>query len=79
MYLVFTVENSTLNRDSTFNSTVCLIESTEYLALSSMLTRSESPSDSEMKLPFQRSMDFFCANIKLTLCLDELSIIDYTY
>ena len=25
-----TVENSTLNRDSTFNRTVCLIESTEY-------------------------------------------------
>ena len=55
------------------------IKKMSYLALSSMLTRSESPSDSEMKLPFQRSMDFFCANIKLTLCLDELSIIDYTY
>ena len=29
VYLVYTVENSTLNRDSTFNGTVCLIESTE--------------------------------------------------
>ena len=28
-----TVENSTLNRDSTFNRTVRLIESTEYLTL----------------------------------------------
>ena len=28
-FLKITVENSTLNRDSTFNRTVCLIESTE--------------------------------------------------
>ena len=36
IYLVYTVENSTLNRDSTFNRTVCLIESTTEYRLSSM-------------------------------------------